>query len=153
MYTEDGKVNARNLSRILKKHKNASQHVPKPVILSNNNSLGVVYFGGSEYSMIESLDYLNSEGILLDSMRIRSFPFNDEVDNFITSHDLVFVVEQNRDAQMKKLLLAESKANLSSDKLISVLCFDGMPITADFISSEIIKFLSEKEIKEILNTK
>ena len=54
---------------------------------------------------------------------------------------------------MKKLLLAESKANLSSDKLISVLCFDGMPITADFISSEIIKFLSEKEIKEILNTK
>ena len=153
VYTEDGKVNARNLSRILKKHKNASQHVPKPVILSNNNSLGVVYFGGSEYSMIESLDYLNSEGILLDSMRIRSFPFNDEVDNFITSHDLVFVVEQNRDAQMKKLLLAESKANLSSDKLISVLCFDGMPITADFISSEIIKFLSEKEIKEILNTK
>ncbi len=153
VYTEDGKVNARNLSRILKKHENASQHVPKPVILSNNNSLGVVYFGGSEYSMIESLDYLNSEGILLDSMRIRSFPFNDEVDNFITSHDLVFVVEQNRDAQMKKLLLAESKANLSSDKLISVLCFDGMPITADFISSEIIKFLSEKEIKEILNTK
>ena len=153
VYTEDGKVNARNLSRILKKHKNASQHVPQPVILSNNNSLGVIYFGGSEYSMIESLDYLNSEGILLDSMRIRSFPFNDEVDNFITSHDLVFVVEQNRDAQMKKLLLAESKANLSSDKLISVLCFDGMPITADFISSEIIKFLSEKEIKEILNTK
>ena len=153
VYTEDGKVNARNLSRILKKHENASQNVPKPVILSNNNSLGVVYFGGSEYSMIESLDYLNSEGILLDSMRIRSFPFNDEVDNFITSHDLVFVVEQNRDAQMKKLLLAESKANLSSDKLISVLCFDGMPITADFISSEIIKFLSEKEIKEILNTK
>ena len=153
VYTEDGKVNARNLSRILKKHENASQNVPKPVVLSNNNSLGVVYFGGSEYSMIESLDYLNSEGILLDSMRIRSFPFNDEVDNFITSHDLVFVVEQNRDAQMKKLLLAESKANLSSDKLISVLCFDGMPITADFISSEIIKFLSEKEIKEILNTK
>ena len=153
VYTEDGKANARNLSRILKKHENASQHVPKPVILSNNNSMGVIYFGGSQYSMIESLDYLNSEGILLDSMRIRSFPFNDEVDNFITSHDLVFVVEQNRDAQMKKLLLAESKANLSSDKLISVLCFDGMPITADFISSEIIKFLSEKEIKEILNTK
>ena len=153
VYTEDGKVNARNLSRILKKHKNASQHVPKPVILSNNNSLGVVYFGGSEYSMIESLDYLNSEGILLDSMRIRSFPFNDEVDNFISSHDLVFVVEQNRDAQMKKLLLAESKANPSSDKLIPVLCFDGMPITAHFISTEIGSFLAEKQVQKIIKEK
>ena len=54
---------------------------------------------------------------------------------------------------MKKLLLAESKANPSSDKLIPVLCFDGMPITAEFISSEIIKFLSEKKIKEILKEK
>ncbi|MEC9455474.1 MAG: 2-oxoacid:acceptor oxidoreductase subunit alpha [Candidatus Neomarinimicrobiota bacterium] len=148
VYTEDGKVNARNLTRILKKHENAAKLVPKPIIRSVNNSKGVIYFGGSDYSMIEALDELSSDGIILDSMRIRAFPFGKEVHDFIENHDMIFVVEQNRDAQMKKLILAE--VNVVPDKMISVLCFDGMPITAHFISTEISSYLAEKEVKEIM---
>ena len=148
VYTEDGKVNARNLTRILKKHENAAKLVPKPIIRSVNNSKGVIYFGGSDYSMIEALDELSSDGIILDSMRIRAFPFGKEVYDFIENHDIIFVVEQNRDAQMKKLILAE--VNVVPDKMISVLCFDGMPITAHFISTEISSYLAEKEVKEIM---
>ena len=148
VYTEDGKVNARNLTRILKKHENAAKLVPKPIIKSVNNSKGVIYFGSSDYSMIEALDELSSDGIILDSMRIRAFPFGKEVHDFIENHDMIFVVEQNRDAQMKKLILAE--ANVAPDKMISVLCFDGMPITAHFISTEISSYLAEKEVKEIM---
>jgi len=148
VYTEDGKVNARNLTRILKKHENAAKLVPKPIIRSVNNSKGVIYFGGSDYSMIEALDELSSDGIILDSMRIRAFPFGKEVHDFIENHDMIFMVEQNRDAQMKKLILAE--LNVVPDKMISVLCFDGMPITAHFISTEISSYLAEKEVKEIM---
>ena len=148
VYTEDGKVNARNLTRILKKHDNAAKLVPKPIIRSVNNSKGVIYFGGSDYSMIEALDELSSDGIILDSMRIRAFPFGKEVYDFIENHDMIFVVEQNRDAQMKKLILAE--VNVVPDKMISVLCFDGMPITAHFISTELSSYLAEKEVKEIM---
>ena len=101
--------------------------------------------------MSEALDELSSEGITLDSMRIRAFPFGNEVHDFITSHDLIFIVEQNRDAQMKKLILAET--NTSPDKIISVLCFDGMPITAHFISTEIGSFLAEKQVQKIIKQK
>ena len=148
VYTEDGNINARNLTRLLKKHENAAKLVPKPIIKSVNNSKGVIYFGGSDYSMIEALDELSSDGIILDSMRIRAFPFGKEVHDFIENHDIIFVVEQNRDAQMKKLILAE--ANVVPDKMISVLCFDGMPITAHFISTEISSYLAKKEVKEIM---
>tara|TARA_B100001996_G_scaffold358349_1_gene322863 strand:- start:2615 stop:3283 length:669 start_codon:yes stop_codon:yes gene_type:complete len=151
VYTEDGKVNARNMSRILKKHKTASKLMPKPIIKSSNNSIGVIYFGGSDYSMIEALDILAEDGIILDSMRIRSFPFGIEVNDFIINHDLIFVVEQNRDAQMKKLILAE--INVSPDKMISILCFDGMPITANFIDKEIQSYLAEKKVKELIRAK
>ena len=148
VYTEDGNINARNLTRLLKKHENAAKLVPKPIIKSVNNSKGVIYFGGSDYSMIEALDELSSDGIILDPMRIRAFPFGKEVCDFIENHDMIFVVEQNRDAQMKKLILAE--VNVVPDKMISVLCFDGMPITAHFISTEISSYLAEKEVKEIM---
>ena len=148
VYTEDGNINARNLTRLLKKHENAAKLVPKPIIKSVNNSKGVIYFGGSDYSMIEALDELSSDGIILDSMRIRAFPFGKAVHDFIENHDMIFVVEQNRDAQMKKLILAE--ANVAPDKMISVLCFDGMPITAHFISTEISSYLAKKEVKEIM---
>ena len=151
VYTEDGKVNARNMKRILKKHKTASKLIPKPIIKSSNNSIGVIYFGGSDYSMIEALDILEKDGIILDSMRIRGFPFGIEVNDFIINHDLIFVVEQNRDAQMKKLIIAE--LNVSPEKMISILCFDGMPITANFIDKEIQSYLAEKKVKELIREK
>ena len=118
---------------------------------SSNNSIGVIYFGGSDYSMIEALDILEKDGIILDSMRIRGFPFGIEVNDFIINHDLIFIVEQNRDAQMKKLIIAE--LNFSPEKMISILCFDGMPITANFIDKEIQSYLAEKKVKELIREK
>ena len=135
-YTEDGVVNARNLSRLLKKYQTASDMVPSPVFKQETNSshLGVIYFGSTEASMQEALDKLHEEGIVLDAMRIRAFPFNLEVWEFIEDHDLLFIVEQNRDGQMRTLVMAEG--GIIPDKLVSILCFDGQPITADFISNK-----------------
>ena len=136
-YTEDGEVNAQNLSRLLKKYQTASEHVPSPVFgqTSNKSSMGVIYFGSTEVAMQEALDILNEQTIKLDTMRLRSFPFNLSVWEFIEDHDLLFIVEQNRDGQMRTLLMAEG--GIIPDKLVSVLSFDGQPITADFISNKI----------------
>ena len=153
-YIEDGEINARNLSRILKKYQGANEYLPKAVFKQdiNASSVGVIYFGSTEASMQESLDQLSISGHPIDAMRIRSFPFGPEVWEFIDQHDSLFVIEQNRDAQMKTLILAEAKVN--HKKLISVLCFDGAPITAAFISKTIMKYLSKdtlaKTAEEIL---
>ena len=92
--------------------------------------------------MQESLDQLSEFGYPIDAMRIRSFPFSPEVWDFIDQHESIFLVEQNRDAQMKTLIISEGNTN--PEKFNSVLCFDGSPITADFISESIIEMLSEK---------
>jgi 2-oxoglutarate ferredoxin oxidoreductase subunit alpha len=90
--------------------------------------------------MQESLDQLSASGFPIDAMRIRSFPFSSEVWDFIDKYETIFLVEQNRDAQMKTLIVSEG--NINPEKLISVLCFDGSPITANFISESIIDILS-----------
>ncbi len=149
-YTEDGKVNAKNLSRLLKKYQTASELVPRPEFKqgSNLSSIGVIYFGSTEASMNETLDLLQEEGIVLDAMRLRAFPFNLEVWEFIEDHDLLFIVEQNRDGQMRTLIMAEG--GIVPDKLVSILCFDGSPITADFIFNKITSHISGYPAKEAL---
>ena len=149
-YTEDGKVNAKNLSRLLKKYQTASELVPRPEFKqgSNLSSIGVIYFGSTEASMNEALDLLQQEGIVLDAMRLRAFPFNLEVWEFIEDHDLLFIVEQNRDGQMRTLIMAEG--GIVPDKLVSILCFDGSPITADFIFNKITSHISGYPAKEAL---
>ena len=144
-YVEDGEVNARNLSRILKKFEGADKFLPKPIFKQdiNASSKGLIYFGSTEAAMQESLDQLSASGFPIDAMRIRSFPFSAEVWDFIDQHESVFLVEQNRDAQMKTLMLSEG--NINPEKFISVLCFDGAPITADFISESIIEIMSDKD--------
>jgi 2-oxoglutarate/2-oxoacid ferredoxin oxidoreductase subunit alpha len=94
-----------------------------------------VYFGSTSAAMAESLAALELDGIHLDQLRLRGFPFHDSVADFIASHDRVFVVEQNRDAQMKSLLVNE--CGIDPSRLISVLHYDGTPITARFITREI----------------
>jgi 2-oxoglutarate ferredoxin oxidoreductase subunit alpha len=140
-YTEDGKVNAENLRRLVKKFSTASKVVPRPVFhqQENSSSMGVIYFGSTGVSMKEALDSLNDMDIKLDAMRLRAFPFNLEVWEFIEDHDLIFLVEQNRDGQMKTLIMAEG--GISAEKLVSVLCYDGQPITAQLISSRIRDYL------------
>ena len=153
IYTEDGVVNARNLSRLLKKYQTASELVPNPIFKqeTNTSSIGVIYYGSTEASMQEALDLLHEEGVILDAMRLRAFPFNLEVWEFIEDHDLLFIVEQNRDGQMRTLIMAEG--GIIPDKLVSVLCFDGQPITADFISNKISSHLTGSPSKTAVGGK
>ena len=96
---------------------------------------GVIWFGSTGAAMAESLAALAADGIHLDRMRLRAFPFADSVNEFIAAHDKVFVVEQNRDAQLRMMLVNE--CGVDPDKLIPVLHYDGTPITARFIVVEI----------------
>ena len=115
--------------------------VPAPQLYQkkNKHSKGVLFFGTSQYAAEEAIDLLKKEGIEMDAIRIKSFPFNQTVEDFINTHEHVFVIEQNRDAQMRSLLMIE----LSADprKLVSVLNYDGMPITADNIKNQVTKKL------------
>ena len=103
--------------------------------------MGVVYFGTSGFSAEEALSELKSENISFDVMQIRSFPFHEDVKKFMLAHEDVFVIEQNRDAQMRTLLINELQ--VAPAQLHSVLNYDGMPITADTILDQIRKGLNQ----------
>jgi 2-oxoglutarate ferredoxin oxidoreductase subunit alpha len=136
-YTEEGAAYVDNMQRLLRKFETAKQLVPAPVVTKAGKTTksGVIYFGSTGAAMAESLAALELDGIYLNQMRLRGFPFCDAVADFITAHDRVFVVEQNRDAQMKSLLVNE--CGIDPSRLISVLHYDGTPITARFITREI----------------
>ena len=136
-YTEEGPAYVDNMQRLLRKFETAKSMVPMPVVTraSKPTKSGVIYFGSTSAAMAESLAALELDGIHLDQLRLRAFPFHDSVADFIASHDRVFVVEQNRDAQMKSLLVNE--CGIDPSRLISVLHYDGTPVTARFITKEI----------------
>ncbi len=142
VYTERGEAYEENMLRLLRKWETINEYVPAPEIIScgKDTHLGVIYFGTSEESSKEALDYLIEEGIHMNAMRVRAFPFNSEVKSFIEDHEQVFVIEQNRDAQLRTLLMAEFE--FGPDKLKSVLCFDGTPISARNIRKQIKKHLN-----------
>lgn len=137
VYTEDGAAYQRNVDRLMKKWETAKSIVPAPELYQKEykSKDGILFFGTSHYAAEEAMDILKHDNIVLDAIRIKSFPFNHEVQNFIDKHDRVFVIEQNRDAQMKSLLMIELSANPAN--LISILNYDGMPITAEKIINEI----------------
>ncbi len=139
IYTEDGAAYKRNMDRLNKKWETIKSYVPKPIFYQNEyrSNQGILFFGTSLHSALEAREELESEGIILDAMRIRSFPFHPEVVDFIEAHDIIYVIEQNRDAQMRTLLINE--LNLDSHKLIRILNYDGMPITAENIKIQLTK--------------
>ncbi len=96
---------------------------------------GVIFFGTSTYAAVEAIELLADEGIHLDAMRVRAFPFGKASRDFVDTHTKIFVIEQNRDAQFKTLMMNELGTNAA--KLVSVLNYDGMPITADNIFRQI----------------
>jgi 2-oxoglutarate ferredoxin oxidoreductase subunit alpha len=142
VYTEDSDAYQRNMDRLMRKWDTAKNMVPAPQLYQKQNKSenGILFFGTSQYAAEEAMDILDSQGKPVDAIRIKAFPFNKTVENFINSHKRVFVIEQNRDAQMKSLLMIELQANPS--KLISVLNYNGLPITADNILTQIAKNLS-----------
>jgi 2-oxoglutarate/2-oxoacid ferredoxin oxidoreductase subunit alpha len=136
-YTEDGSAYVDNMQRLLRKFETAKDYVPAPVIerAAHPTRAGVIWYGSTGAPMIESLHALEKHGIHLDRMRIRAFPFADAVADFIAEHDHVFVVEQNRDAQLRTLLVNE--LGVDPARLVPVLHYDGNPLTARFITREI----------------
>lgn len=142
VYTEEGDAYHRNMDRLIKKWNTAKGMVPEPELYQdkNKNKNGVIFFGTSTQSALEAIDVLKDRNITLDALRLKAFPFNKTVEEFINSHDKIFVVEQNRDAQLRSLMLIE--LGTDPNKLISVLNYDGMPITADNIAKQITNKLS-----------
>jgi 2-oxoglutarate ferredoxin oxidoreductase subunit alpha len=105
----------------------------------------MLFFGATAWSALEAKDLLEAEGITLDAMRVRSFPFNDEIREFIGSHDRIFVIEQNRDAQLKTLLVNELGVDRHQLMRLSVLNYDGFrDHHADLIREIIFKNLVGK---------
>ena len=138
-YSERGPDYIYNMERLLRKFRTAAALVPQPVLhpAAKPTRLGAIYFGSTSPAMHEALEVLAHEGVMLDAMRLRAFPFPDSVPEFIAAHEKVFVVEQNRDGQMQTLLVNE--LGVDPAKLVRVLHFDGTPITARFIAGAIRK--------------
>jgi len=133
-YSERGPDYVYNMERLLRKFATAAELVPQPLFdkAPKKTKLGVIYFGSTSPAMKEGLDILNAEGIHLDAMRLRAFPFPASVEAFIAEHEQVYLVEQNRDAQMHSILVNE--LSIDPAKMIKVLHYDGTPITARFIT-------------------
>jgi len=141
-YSEEGPVYVDNMDRLLRKFDTAKKLVPAPVRenAKHPTRFGVIYFGSTAPAMREALGVLEERGIHLDTLRLRGFPFSDEVLRFVADHDKVFVVEQNRDAQLRTLLMSEG--SIDSVRLVPVLHYDGTPITERFITRAIAEKLS-----------
>jgi len=141
-YTEEGGPYVDNMQRLLRKFETAKRYVPRPIKrdAKEPTRFGAIYFGSSSLAMEEALDALEARGIHLDTLRIRAFPFHDDVFDFIGNHERVFVVEQNRDKQMRTLLTTELE--IDPARLVPILHYDGTPITARFIVKAIADMLS-----------
>ncbi|MBV8446885.1 MAG: 2-oxoacid:acceptor oxidoreductase subunit alpha [Hyphomicrobiales bacterium] len=136
-YTEEGGPYVDNMERLLRKFDTAKTLVPTPITTAakSRTPFGVIYFGSTSPAMSEAAELLEADGITLDLMRVRAFPFGREVTDFIAEHERVFLVEQNRDAQLRTLLLAE--CGIDPAVLTPILHYDGTPITARFIHEAI----------------
>jgi 2-oxoglutarate/2-oxoacid ferredoxin oxidoreductase subunit alpha len=145
-YTEDGRIHARVIDRIRRKFDTAAGLVPKPEVTISDKAgkTGLIYFGANASAVREALDLLERDGVKINALRLRSFPFSSEVAQFCAAHERVFVVEQNRDAQMRSLLMTE--ADVPGAKLIPTLNYDGMPMTAAFVRGAVLKELKPAQV-------
>ena len=150
IYSEQGPDYKANMQRLLKKFETAKTLVPKPVLNASKEParFGAIYYGSTGPAMAEALDALSRQGIYVNALRVRSFPFQDEIFDFVASHSKVFVIEQNRDAQLKTLLVNDAGINPAS--LISVLHYDGTPITARYITGEIAEIVAALNVRPLV---
>jgi 2-oxoglutarate ferredoxin oxidoreductase subunit alpha len=133
-YTEDSDEYQEVLDRVNRKIQNAARALPAPIIRKTPGAkMGLVTVGGCHAACMEALDLLAKDGIHLDYMRVRGFPFSDEVHQFLAEHDTNFVVEQNRDAQLRSLLMLDTGTPLT--KLESVRYYAGFPMSAHHVIS------------------
>ena len=144
-YTETPVEYQEVMDRLLKKHTAAKKFVPEPIILHNNGAtFGIITMGGCDPACREAIDILSSEGIHANYMRIRGFPFGKEVEQFIAEQEFCYVVEQNRDGQLRSLLILESR--VPKEKLRSILVYGGFPLSAKSVVEGIQHKKSKKQV-------
>jgi 2-oxoglutarate ferredoxin oxidoreductase subunit alpha len=143
-YSERGVDYIYNMERLLKKFETAKALVPQPVLHQQAppSPLGAIFYGSTSPAMAEAVEHLRDDGIALDTLRIRAFPFPDSIHDFIKAHESVFVVEQNRDGQLRSLLVNEF--GIDPARLNRVLHYDGTPITARFIANAIAESVAKQ---------
>ncbi|KAF0166902.1 MAG: 2-oxoglutarate ferredoxin oxidoreductase subunit alpha [Rhodocyclaceae bacterium] len=148
-YSEAGTDYVYNMERLRRKFETAKKLVPAPIVqrASQPTRFGAIYYGSTSPAMAEAFALLETQGVHVDILRVRGFPFADEVIDFINEHDCVFVVEQNESGQLRMLLINEGEVD--PKRLIRVLHYDGTPITARFISGKIADALSEHKVTPI----
>jgi 2-oxoglutarate ferredoxin oxidoreductase subunit alpha len=135
-YTEDSREYQIVVDRLKKKSVTAAKLAPRPIIDGHDNRAAIVAVGSSDGAVQEAVARLRARGVHLDYMRIRAFPFHEEVDRFLAAHELIFVVEQNRDAQLRALLTLET--GVEKPRLRSILHYDGMPLAAGAVISGVL---------------
>jgi 2-oxoglutarate ferredoxin oxidoreductase subunit alpha len=142
LYTEDSGDYVRGMERLQKKFETARTLVPKPVIQTMEGAeIGIIAFGSTEPAINEARHYLSGSGLKSDYLRVRAIPFSKEVADFVDSHPRIYVIEMNRDGQLKQLLTL--KYPDQSEKLISLAHLDGLPMTARWVERSI----SAEEVK------
>lgn len=145
-YTEDGRDYVQNMDRLIRKFNTAKEIVPGPEYFTDplpNAEYGMLFFGTTTQSALECIDKLRLGGVRVNGLRLKSAPFNAEVTNFMFDHSFVFVVEQNRDGQMRQVLINE--IGIDPSRLISIVNYDGFPITADHILRGVQQFLPQPQ--------
>ena len=145
-YSEEGPDYVENMQRLLRKFETARSLVPEPVRTDAEEpaTIGVIYYGSTTPAMNEAVGMIAEEGHPLNLLRIRAFPFPESVADFIADHTFIFVVEQNRDGQLRTLLINE--LSIDPARLVPVLHYDGTPITARFIAREISEHLAALKV-------
>jgi 2-oxoglutarate/2-oxoacid ferredoxin oxidoreductase subunit alpha len=145
-YSEAGPDYVDNMQRLLRKFETAKTLVPKPLLYPAEKParFGAIFYGSTSPSMVEALHVLAERGIHVNALRVRGFPFQEEINDFVASHPWVFVIEQNRDAQLKTMLVNEAKLNPS--RLLSILHYDGTPITARYIVDQIAQHAAARTV-------
>jgi 2-oxoglutarate ferredoxin oxidoreductase subunit alpha len=142
-YTEDSADYQLVLDRLVRKWQTAKRYVPRPIIdMDPRVEVGLVAYGSSDSAVREALALLKARRVPVNYLRIRAFPFNEDVEKFLEQHKIVFVVEQNRDAQMRALLTNETRVDKS--KLRSLLHYSGLPISSEFIVKGVLSEIEPK---------
>jgi 2-oxoglutarate ferredoxin oxidoreductase subunit alpha len=138
-YTEGSAEYVEVMERLSRKIANAAKAVPAPDVHGGGARVGMIAFGSTHAAMLEARDRLREEGVDADYMRIRAFPFDDPVKAFIESHEIVVVVEQNRDGQLRSLLALET--GIARDRMVSILDFGGLPLSAERVVRGVMSHL------------
>jgi len=141
-YSEDPGEWERSLNRLRMKYESAKNSVPVPIVSQEaKDQLGLISYGSSDMAAIEAIDQFTADGIGIDYMRIRAIPFTGTVDEFLTHHEHIFIVECNRDGQMKDILSKQYSKH--GEKLISISHINGLSLSAEWIKKEITRHLQD----------